>query len=244
MASESSQTGWIGWIDLNDQSQCKWATSYLAAHGYGQVGSTPSLINFENIEREMIYRASLSTDSRVATASFIKTMRAAWNAKKNRDKSGGRKAYSYVMSTVVENQIRELAGKNPINVTLEGIIDREYQLYVNDQKDFQINLRNARDNRERLQQQIDALVSQLEDAKIKIEAERKANNIVIETIKDLYLKLATQKIMLRNSENISAELTDLEKAEAMKIQDEKIEYFNRSLRAEIAAIGRRRASKI
>ena len=155
MARAKHAQGWLGWIELEDQNQCEWAASYLADHGYGQVGRTPLAIYFENIERELTYKSSLSTDSRDAAASLIKKMRAAWNAKKNRCKSRGRKAYSYVMSTDIENKMRKLAGSNPINLTLEGIIDREYQLYVSDQKVFQLNLRNEKDNRERLQLQID-----------------------------------------------------------------------------------------
>lgn len=244
MARLSHAQGWLGWIDQQDHSQCEWAVKYLVAHQFAPPGRTSYPIYFDGIENELSRKAAMNTDSRDAAALFIKKMRAAWNAKKNRSKSRGRKAYSYVMRTDIENKMRKLAGSNSINVTLEGIIDREYQLYVSDQKVFQINLRNAKDNRDRLQKQIEHLNNQFEDAKFQIEAEREANKIMMDTIKDLYLKLATQEIMLRNAKMVTKELTETEEIEALKTQDSKINFFTRSLKSEIAAMGRRRASKI
>ncbi len=244
MARVNHTQGWLGWIDQQDRNQCEWAINYLVAHQFAQPGRASYPIYFEDIENELSRWADLGTDSREAAALFIKKMRAAWNAKKNRSKSRGRKAYSYVMSTDIENKMRKLAGSNPINVTLEGIIDREYQLYVNNHKLFQLNLRNEKDNRERLQLQIDYINSQLDNANFQIEVERETNKKVIATIKDLYLKLATQEIRLRNATDISTELSDTEQVEAMKTQESKIEFFTLSLRSEIAAMGMRRASKL
>lgn len=244
MARVNHTQGWLGWIDQQDRNQCEWAVNYLVAHQFALPGSSTFAMYFDGIEYELSRRAAMSPDSRDAAVSLIKKMRAAWNAKKNRSKSRGRKAYSYVMSTDIEKKMRKLAGSNPINLTLEGIIDREYQLYVSDQKVFQLNLRNEKDNRERLQLQIDYINSQLDIAKFQIEVERETNKKVIATIKDLYLKLATQEIRLRNATDISTELTDTEQAEALKTQESKFEFFTRSLRSEIAAMGMRRASKI
>lgn len=244
MARMRSTKVWLGWLNPEDRTQYRWAVSYLISNGFGEPGRVKPSTYLENIEQELIDRADLNPDSLDSTLSFIKRMRAAWNAKKNRDTSRGRKAYSYVMSTDIEHKIRELAGKRPINETLEKIIDREYQHFKNDRKAFQLDLRTQRDHRERLQYKIDELTSHLENFKDQLEAEKAARKIMAETIKDLYLKIATQEIILRHANITKIDLTLDEQTEAITNQETRFDFFNRSLHAEFSAMGRRRSSKI
>lgn len=252
MAGRKKSKGWLGWIKKSDPRQCKWAADYLAARQFpskyvvnppqnlrSQTDDTFELY-FKDMERQLSERARESADSKEAMSSLIKKMRAAWNAQKNRSKSNGRKAYSYVMSVDIEQKLHKLAGDQPINKTLEDIINHEYKLYDNEQKIFKRRYEDSMGECELLQKQIDSLNNKINSLKIKMEIERKVNDIIMKTIKGLYFKVAAQEIMMRKAENISDELTDEEKAEAIKAQEEKMNFFDQHLKAEIASIGMRR----
>lgn len=252
MAGRKKSKGWLGWIKKSDPRQCKWAADYLAARQFpskyvvnppqnlrSQTDDTFELY-FKDMERQLSERARESADSKEAMSSLIKKMRAAWNAQKNRSKSNGRKAYSYVMSVDIEQKLHKLAGDQPINKTLEDIINHEYKLYDNEQKIFKRRYEDSMGECELLQKQIDRLKDKINSVSVEIEIERKVNEIIIETIKDLYFKLAVQEIMMRNAQNVVTELTDAEQAEAIKIQMGKIKFFNHNLDAELASIGMRR----
>lgn len=252
MAGRKKSKGWLGWIKKSDPRQCKWAADYLAARQFpskyvvnppqnlrSQTDDTFELY-FKEMERQLLDRANESADSKEAMSSLIKKMRAAWNAQKNRSKSNGRKAYSYVMSVDIEQKLHKLAGDQPINKTLEDIINHEYKLYDNEQKIFKRRYEDSMGECELLQKQIDCLKDEINIASVRMKTERKVNEIIIETIKDLYFKVAVQEIMMRNAQNVVTELTDAEQAEAIKVQMGKIKFFKHNLDAEIAEIGMRR----
>lgn len=252
MAGRKKSKGWLGWIKKSDPRQCKWAADYLAARQFpskyvvnppqnlrSQTDDTFELY-FKDMERQLLDRANESADSKEAMSSLIKKMRAAWNAQKNRSKSNGRKAYSYVMSVDIEQKLHKLAGDQPINKTLEDIINHEYKLYDNEQKIFKRRYEDSMGECELLQKQIDCLKDEINIASVRMKTERKVNEIIIETIKDLYFKVAVQEIMMRNAQNVVTELTDAEQAEAIKVQMGKIKFFKHNLDAEIAEIGMRR----
>lgn len=244
MANESSLQKQLSWIDLNNNSQCEWATSYLTARQFSRHAEESNARYFERVELKLSSWAAKSTDSKEAVISLIKKMRAAWNTKKNRSKSSGRKAYSYVMSTAITRKLHQLSGDRPINTTLEEIINNEYEVYRSENKISQTKLRDARNKHDRLQQQIDDIKKQLDEAKNKIKSEQEINKKIIETVGGLYLKVATQEVMIRSGKSKVEELNDIEKKEAIDAKKIKLDFFMENLASEIAAMGMRLMPRI
>lgn len=243
MKREQSKHQLLSWIDRNVPTQCEWAVNYLTNHGFGQIERVDSRI-FLALAEEDLRKYKYSKPDTITL--LIKKMRAAWNAKKNRDKSRGRKAYSYVMSTDIEKKLRLLAGKNLINTTLEDIINREYNLQVDEKILFNLNVRQENDNRDKLLNKIDAITKELDNIKHLLEVEKATFKLQQDSIKDLLMKICMQDITLQHLQHLQHpvhQLSTIEESEIIKNRDTRFEFFNDKLKADLASLGYRRRFK-
>ena len=193
----TSTKDWLDWIELKDKKQCEWALTYLNKHSItsDQLRTTSDI---ERINKTLNYR-----DIDSATLFIIK-MKRAWNQKKSRDKSNGRKAYSFVMDTKIASKLKEISGDYPLYQTLEYLIEAD---------------RLLRANQKRLQDQLNY---QKEVAKLRLDL-----------IKGLLLENCTNEILLERHA-LTDKLPSLEEQKlALKNRDKQLEFYEETIKADV-----------
>lgn len=111
----------LDWIDRDNAEQIQWVNEYLARHlpsGRLEIYRTSGMEIRAFNNAPVIINADLIL--------LINKMRSAWRQKIFRSKQNGKKTYSFVMSTNIEKQLKELAGKGEVRKALETLIINRY----------------------------------------------------------------------------------------------------------------------
>ena len=122
-----SNVSLLDWINIDDSSQCEWAKNYLFKKGYVIKADTYEHF-FHEINIALHDKAQINPKN---VLTLISLMKSGWRAEKHR-KSLNKRSYSFVMSKEAGKQLKKLAGKMPLNQTLELIINNEHKLLIED----------------------------------------------------------------------------------------------------------------
>lgn len=109
---------WLNWIDQSNSKQCQWAIDYLVRKKVCQPQTGILADQLKLIVRDWPARGPGAEPFTL----LEKQMRNAWAKVVARQSETSRKGYSFQMSKDVEQQLRRLAGNNPIAETLEALI--------------------------------------------------------------------------------------------------------------------------
>ena len=112
------KNAWRLWFKSEDDKQRKWIISYLLKRGELAGGT-----QMTSDELSFVYRGLVENNHHRAKL-LLKEMKAAWSQKKTRDKSNGRKGYSFVMATDIQGKLKQLAKAKGLsmNIILEEMI--------------------------------------------------------------------------------------------------------------------------
>jgi hypothetical protein len=221
----TSTKDWLDWIELKDKKQCEWALTYLNKHSISsdQLRTTSDI---ERINKTLNYR-----DIDSATLFIIK-MKAAWNQKKSRDKSNGRKAYSFVMDTKIAAKLKEISGDNPLYQTLEELIEQGFVLNKNEAILLEIEKQQKKldSTSEKADRLLRANQKRLQD---QLNYQKEVAKLRLDLIKGLLLENCTNEILLERHA-LTDKLPSLEEQElALKNRDKQLEFYEETIKADI-----------
>jgi len=215
------------WIKLNNRKQCEWAAGYLHKKEY-QVNShelTEADIDYMNYT----FGGKLNASETL----FLLKMKSAWTQKKSRDKSNGRKSYSFVMSISIEQKLKNIANGYNINQTLELLIEDadKFKKSLEDQKN-----RYKEEIGAKLASQKDSAAQQIQKLKVQIERLEKTNKIQSEYIERLVTEMLTNRAVLQDNNLADRELTQEQKEQIQRNHDTEMHQLESHIKLNVRAI--------
>lgn len=225
---------WLDWVKLEVPIQCDYVIRYMIKLGF--------LIDRQVTLRDQVGDANdLLNGVPPDTATLItQKMRAAWNQKKNRDCSSGRKTYSFVMSVEIEDKLKKLAGNALLNKTLENLInhaselDDLYKLVLQEEKDV---YKKEQEKKWLIQNGLNQRT--LEILKYNGRKLEHTKALQKKTIEDLYFKVCKYEMILKEHKLETIELTPEQKMQVKQNQDTATSFYEKDLQSELRLFPKR-----
>jgi hypothetical protein len=113
----STRKSWYDWISEKNTKQIGWAAHYLRAKG-----ATFSLDAKPMYEQIIALGCEMPDTS--DTREKVRHMRNAWNQKKFRDQSNGKKSFSFMLPITTKKKLDDLAKQQPDRVSTTEMLER------------------------------------------------------------------------------------------------------------------------
>lgn len=224
---------WAKWCKVTDQKQIEWTINYLVKKKRISANEVTS-----HVELARFY-SNLAADNLESAQLLMKEMKAAWSQKKIRDKSNGRKGYSFVMSKDVKTLLERLASNNyvPINAALEGMIRNNYQFREELRQKQKTKIENAKSQLARRNQQlVEELKTHQTYSDSLIDVHKKEIELLCGAIETLALERAQKHAVLEANGLVETALTKDQDGSALEIAETYLAKLNHSIRLELDKI--------